>query len=75
MTTSRPISKLGPVEAIKGHPVVRPAYDPEWDEYVLTVNGRRLQNWTELVREFGEKAYQMLMTAGAQISSNCYQYV
>ena len=68
-------SVIGPVENIRRGYIVRAAYDPEWEEFVLTAttrNGRGrqvlLHSWTELYRENKQLATNEMFRRGAQLS-------
>ena len=75
-------SAIGPVESIRRGYVVRAAYDPDWDEFVLTAttkNGRGrqvlLHSWTELYRENKRLATNEMFRHGAQLSVKSLDFV
>ncbi|MBU0493460.1 MAG: hypothetical protein KKB13_16570 [Chloroflexi bacterium] len=65
----RPASILGPVEPVYGTSIIRSAYDPEFDEFVLVDRDRLLASLTYLFREDPHLARRYALAAGACWSS------
>ena len=73
----RLVSAIGPVEQVRRGWVVKPAYDPAFDEFVFAATSRGgqgkqrlLPSWTELYRENPAETKRALLRQGAQVCIN-----
>lgn len=70
------ISSIGKTERVRRGQLVRPVYDPTFDEFILAIfprNGsqpRPAPCWTECYREAPRETKSALISLGAQVSTN-----
>jgi hypothetical protein len=70
------MSCIGPVERVRRGQLVKPIYDPVFDEFILAIHPQNGASpkpapcWTECYRESPASTKSALISLGAQVSVN-----